>query len=153
MVEENKRLIQKYYHDMWNAWNFSVAEEIIHEAIDFRGSLGMTTQGREGFKGYMKTIRAAFPDFHNQIEDLIAEGKKVVARLTYTGTHQGTVFNVAATGKTIRYSGMAIFQLEAGQVLRGWVLGDTLGLLQQLGAVASFSWVDHSSCPGKAIVS
>lgn len=139
MLEENKRLIQKYYNEMWNAWDFSVADEIINEAIEFRGSLGITTKGREGFKGYMKTIRAAFPDFHNEIDDLIAEGHKVVALLTYTGTHQGTLFHIAPTGKPIRYTGMAIFHLEAGQVVRGWVLGDTLGLLQQLGAAASFT--------------
>jgi steroid delta-isomerase-like uncharacterized protein len=135
-AEENKRLIQSYYEDMWNVWDFSVAERIIHEAIDFRGSIGLTVKGRDGFIGYMNTIRTAFPDFHNTIEDLIAEGDKVVAVLTYTGTHHGPLLGVAPTGKRIQYAGTAIFRIEAGQVTHGWVLGDTLGLLQQLGAVA-----------------
>jgi steroid delta-isomerase-like uncharacterized protein len=138
-VEENKRLIQKYYEIMWNDWDFSVADAIIHEDIEFRGSIGITVKGRDSFKGYMDTIRTAFPDFHNTIEELIAEDNKVVAVLTYSGTHQSTLFGVAPTGKRIQYVGTAIFRIEAGQVTRGWVLGDTLGLLQQLGAVAPFS--------------
>jgi predicted ester cyclase len=132
-------LIQKYYEDMWNVWNFTVTDEIIHEAIEFRGSIGLTVKGRSGFKGYMNTIRAAFPDFHNTIEEMIAEDDKVVAVLTYSGTHQGTLFGVAPTGKHVQYVGTAIFRIEAGLVTRGWVLGDTLGLLQQLGAVAPLS--------------
>ena len=136
LLEENKRLIGKYYENMWNGWDFSVADEIIHPDIEFRGSIGLTVKGRDGFKGYMNTIRAAFPDFHNTIEELVAEGDSVVAVLTYSGTHRGTLFGVAPTGKRIQYVGTAIFRIEAGQVTRGWVLGDTLSLLQQLGAVA-----------------
>lgn len=135
-LEANKQLIQRYYEDMWNVWNFAVADEIIHEAIDFRGSIGLTVEGRDGFKGYMRTIQAAFPDFHNTIEEMIAEEKKVVAVLTYSGTHRGTLFGVPPTGKRICYAGTAVFQIEEDQVTRGWVLGDTLGLLQQLGASA-----------------
>jgi steroid delta-isomerase-like uncharacterized protein len=135
-LEANKRLIQRYYEDMWNVWNFAVADEIIHEAIEFRGSIGLTVKGRDDFKGYMRTIQAAFPDFHNTVEELIAEEKKVVAVLTYSGTHHGTLFGVPPTGKRIQYAGTAVFQIEGDQVTRGWVLGDRLGLLQQLEAIA-----------------
>jgi steroid delta-isomerase-like uncharacterized protein len=135
-LEANKQLIQRYYEDMWNIWDFAVADEIIHEAIDFRGSIGLTVKGRDGFKGYMRTIQAAFPDFHNTIEEMIAEEKKVVAVLTYSGTHHGTLFGVPPTGKRIQYAGTAIFRIEGDQITRGWVLGDTLGLLLQLGAIA-----------------
>lgn len=133
-VEENKLLIRRYYDEMWNTWNFAVANEIINEEIVFRGSLGVTTKGRDGFKQYMNTVHAAFPDFHNSIEDLIAEGDRVVALLTYTGTHKGTLFGIEPTNKHIQYSGTAIFRIEAHQVVHGWVMGNTLGLLQQLGA-------------------
>jgi steroid delta-isomerase-like uncharacterized protein len=135
-LEANKRLIQRYYEDMWNVWNFAVADEIIHEAIEFRGSIGLTVKGRDDFKGYMRTIQAAFPDFHNTVEELIAEEKKVVAVLTYSGTHHGTLFGVPPTGERIQYAGTAVFQIEGDQVTRGWVLGDRLGLLQQLEAIA-----------------
>lgn len=83
---------------MWNRWNFAFVDELIGEAIVFRGSLGVSVQGREGFKEHMRTVRRAFPDFHNRVEELIAEDDKVVARLTYTGTHDGELFGDVCVG-------------------------------------------------------
>lgn len=137
-AEENKRLIRRYYDELWNQWKLDVAGEIIDPEIAFRGSLNRTTRGREGFKRYVRLVRAAFPDFRNTVEDLVAEGNKVVARLTYRGTHQGRLFGLAPTGKRVTYTGLALFRIAGGKIVEGWVNGDTLGLLQQLGAVAKF---------------
>ena len=133
MREENKKLVQRYYDDLWNRWDYPLIDEMISENFVFRGSIGLATRGRAEFKGYMDTIRAAFPDFLNTVEELIAEANKVAAILTYTGTHRGEIFGVAPTGRRIRYAGTAVFQIEAGQMVSGWVLGDRLGLLQELG--------------------
>lgn len=130
--EENKEIIRRYYNELWNEWKFALAEEIIAADISFRGSLAVEVRGLEGFKDYVRMVRAAFPDFHNKIEDLIAENDKVVARLTYTGTHGGELFGIAATGKKITYSGVAIFRIAAGKIVSGWVLGDTTNLMKQL---------------------
>ena len=138
MLKENKKLVQRYYDELRNHWEYSLIDEIISEAFEFRGSIGIATQGRDSFKGYMNTIRVAFPDFFNTVEDLIAEANKVVAILTYTGTHQGNIFGIAPTGRPIHYAGTALFHIEAGQILSGWVLGDRLGLLQHLGAPVPF---------------
>ena len=131
-IEANKALIGRYYHEMWNLWDFAVADELIAEAIAFRGSLGMNVRGRKDFKEYMRTVQRAFPDFHNRIEELIAEGDKVVARLTYTGTHRGQLFGIEPTGKKVTYAGIAIFRIAEHFVAEGSVLGDTRGLMQQL---------------------
>jgi predicted ester cyclase len=88
--------------------------------------------GLEDFKGYVRSVRAAFPDFHNTIQDLIAEGDRVVARLTYRGTHGGELFGIAPTGRHVVYTGIAIFRLTGGKIVDGWVLGDALGLMQQM---------------------
>ena len=101
MSEKNKAIIRRYYEDLWNPWNLEAANALISPEMEFRGSLGITVRGIEGFQGYMSTVRSAFPDFHNRVEDLVAEGDKVVARLTYTGTHQGEMFGLAPTGRTI----------------------------------------------------
>src|SRR5262249_39446424 len=93
---------------------------------------GVSVQGRDGFRDYMRTVRRAFPDFHNQVEEIIAEGDRVVARLTYTGTHQGELFGVAATGRKVSYAGVAIFRIAGAAIAEGWVLGDLHGLIQQL---------------------
>jgi steroid delta-isomerase-like uncharacterized protein len=133
-AEANKKLIRRYYEEMWNLWNFAVADELLAPEIEFRGSLGVATKGRDAFRGYMRLVRNSFPDFHNKIDQLVAEGDTVVARLTYRGTHRGEVFGLAPTGKEIMYSGAAIFRIAEGKIAEGWVLGDRLGLLQQLGA-------------------
>jgi steroid delta-isomerase-like uncharacterized protein len=129
---ENKSLVRQYYEEMWNRWDFTLADELIAETVAFRGSLGVTVQGREGFQDYMRAVRRAFPDFHNRIEELLAEGDQVVARLTYTGTHQGELFGIGPTGRRVIYAGVAIFRVAGGRIVEGWVLGDVHGLVQQL---------------------
>ncbi len=132
VVERNKQLIRRYYEEMWNPWNFSAADDILTDAIVFRGSLGVETKGREAFRKYMKLVRATFPDFHNTIQELVAEGDTVVARLTYHGTHRGEMFGIAGSQKKITYAGTAIFKIADGRVAEGWVLGDRLSLLEQI---------------------
>ena len=80
----------------------------------------------------MRTVRQAFPDFRNQIEELIGEGDKVVARLTYTGTHEGLLFGIAPTSKRVRYVGVALFRISGSCIDEGWILGDRQGLIEQL---------------------
>ncbi len=133
--EAHKAIIRRYYEDLWNRWDLVIADELIAADIAFRGSLGVTVRGLEGFKRYVAMVRAAFPDFHNAVEDLIAEGDKVGARLTYRGTHAGELFGVFPTGRQVMYSGIAIFRIAGGKIVDGWVHGDTLSLMQQLGAI------------------
>ena len=58
----NEAVIERFYHELWNRWDMTVADEIISDGVRFRGSLGSTLEGRENFKGYVETMRAAFPD-------------------------------------------------------------------------------------------
>lgn len=133
---DNKRLVQTFYTVTWNTWDEATARRILHPELEFRGSIGLAVRGHDGFLGYMSVIRTAFPDFHNRIDELVAEDDKVVARLTYTGTHQGTLFDTAATGRDIAYAGAAFFRFEDGLIRNVWVLGDQLSLLRQIGAIA-----------------
>jgi len=114
-VEENKSLVRRYYDEMWNRWNLSLADDLIGEGLAFRGSLGVSVQGREAFKDYMRAVHQAFPDFHNRIEELVAEDDKVVARLTYTGTHRGELFGIGPTGERL-----TAFPGADGSALRRW---------------------------------
>src|SRR5438067_8819293 len=111
-----KALVRRYYGALWNRWDFALADELIAEDIAFRGSLGVSVRGREAFREYMDSVRRAFPDFHNRVEELIAEGDRVVARLTYTGTHRGELFGVAPQGRRVSYAGVAIFRVADGRV-------------------------------------
>ena len=71
-------------------------------------------------------------DFHNEIISTITEGHQTFVRLSYTGTHQGEVFELAATGKRFEYSGAAVFTFSRDLISDVWVLGDIYGLIQQL---------------------
>ena len=137
MSEKNKDIIRRYYEDLWNPWNLEAANELISPEMEFLGSLGITVRGIEGFQHYVSTVHSAFPDFHNQLVDLVAEGDKVVARLTYTGTHQGEIFGLAPTGMAITYPGIAVFRISGDKIARGWVMGDRWGLFQQLSGPVS----------------
>ena len=136
MSQQNTKLIERFYHDMWNQFDKSVFSELLTEDLEFRGSLGQHKRGYSEFGEYIDFIQRAFPDFHNHIEEIISEGNRSFARLTYTGTHQGELFDVAPTGRRIEYAGAAVFSFRSGRVASVWVLGDIYGLLQQLGARA-----------------
>jgi steroid delta-isomerase-like uncharacterized protein len=132
-VEENKAIIRRYYEELWNQGNLALADELVAPDIAFRGSLSTRSRGIDAFKAYVRMVKNAFPDFHNVIEDLIAEGDKVVARLTHQGTHRGDVlFGSAPTGMQVSFPGIAIFRLEKGKIVDGWVIGDVLVLMRQL---------------------
>jgi predicted ester cyclase len=124
-IEKNKSIIRRYYDELWNSWNLELADELISAEVSFRGSLGIVVQGRASFCDYVRF-------FHNAIEELVAEGDKVVGRLSYTGTHLGELFGIPATGRQVTYPGVAIFRITDGRIVEGWVLGDTRGMMQQL---------------------
>ena len=132
MLDENKNVILRYYADLWNRWDDALVAEIISPDIQFRGSLGVTVSGRNGFREYVARVRAAFPDFHNHVDELLAEGDGVAASLTYSGTHQGELYGAAPTHKRVEYGGIAFFRIFEGQITSGLVYGDTIGLMRQI---------------------
>src|SRR5919204_87348 len=90
---------------------------------------------RAGMKQMMPAFFTALPDLHYTVEDLIAEGDKVVCRLTWRATHQGEYMGVPATGKVVTRTAIIISRFAGGKVVEDWVNEDDLGLMQQLGAI------------------
>ena len=131
-VDTNRGLVETFFNVMWNTWSEETMRDILTADIDFRGSIGLQVNGHEEFLGYMQTIRDAFPDFHNHIEEIIATDDRAVARLTYSGTHRGPLFDRPATGRRIEYAGVAMFTMDGGRISKVWVLGDLWGLMKQL---------------------
>lgn len=131
-LRRHKALVGRFYDELWNRWDYGVIDQILAPDVAFHGSLGVSRTGHAGFLEYAEMVRAAFPDFHNTVEDLIAEGDKLAACLTYTGTHRGEMFGIPPTGRAIRYIGTAIFVFRDGLIAHAWVLGDRLALLNQL---------------------
>jgi predicted ester cyclase len=129
----DRRLVERFYSDLWNDWNIDVADEILTADFRFRGSLGKQLTGREEFRGYVEMIRSAFPDWHNRIDELIECGDTVAARLTWTGTHRGRLGDVEATRARIRYVGAAFFRFRGEKISEAWIVGDTQEFWRALG--------------------
>jgi predicted ester cyclase len=134
VVEGISERVRRFYDELWNQWRFDLVGELLAPELEFRGSLGATMRGHDGFIEYATCVRDGFPDFHNQIDELIVEESRAAARLTYTGTHEGEIFPGAREGVRIQYSGAAFFSFDRStRITRAWVLGDLLSLLRQLG--------------------
>jgi steroid delta-isomerase-like uncharacterized protein len=125
-------LVKRFYIHAWNLWDDAAVAGLLDERFVFRGSLGDEVSGRDGFRAYRDKIRAAFPDFRNEILDLVTEGDRAAARLRYTGHHRGEILGIPATGILVTYHGAAFFRARDGRLAEAWVLGDVDGLRRQL---------------------
>ena len=92
-------------------------------------------RGLEQVKQGIIRLRAAFPDLHYTVEDMIAEGEKVVIRFIGRGTHRGEFRGVSATAKEMTYTGIMILRFVEGKVVDYWAVSDALGIFQQLGVM------------------
>ena len=90
---------------------------------------------RDGFKQFVAMYRVAFPDVHITIEDILAEGDRVMTRWSATGTHKGELLGIAPTEKKVTVTGMSENRISGGKVVEQWNEFDDLGMLQQIGAM------------------
>jgi steroid delta-isomerase-like uncharacterized protein len=131
--ESNEALARRFYLELWNEWNLTVADEILAADLRFRGTLGSSAVGIDSFKAYFEFARDAFPDLHAQIDELIVAGDAVIARLTWSATHAGETFGIPATGRRWSYVGVGIFRLKSGRIQDAWVVGDTQEFWRAIG--------------------
>jgi predicted ester cyclase len=131
--QQNEAVVRRFYGELWNRWRLDVADEIVSEGLRFRGSLGSTLTGRAELRRYIETVRAAFPDWDNRIDEMLAVGDRVVTRMTWSGTHKGRLGDLEPTGAAVEYVGAAFFRLSAGVIDEAWVVGDTQELWRALG--------------------
>jgi steroid delta-isomerase-like uncharacterized protein len=132
-TEDNKALVSYYIDEVWNKQNLAVIDDLIVEG--YVQHIPGVPPGRAGVKQFFTLIRQAFPDARMTIEDLIAEGDRVVWRWTIRGTHTGTFRGIPPTNKPILITGMSILRVENGRFVESWGEQDNLGLMQQLGAI------------------
>jgi steroid delta-isomerase-like uncharacterized protein len=138
-ASQNEAVVRRFYDELWNDWNLAVADEILAPDLCFRGSLGASSVGIDGFKDYFEQARTVFPDLRAQVDELIVAGDVVVARLTWSATHAGEIFGVPSTGRRWSYVGVGIFHLDAGQIRGAWIVGDTQELWRALGVAPPLS--------------
>lgn len=139
MAEDLKDLMRKFVDEVWNQGKLDVVDQLVAQGCvthDPAAPGGVLT-GPDGVKQLASMYRNAFPDTRFEINDLIAEGDKVAARLSASGTHKGALMGIAPTGKRVSITGQAITQFRDGKQVESWSSYDQLGMLQQLGVVPS----------------
>jgi len=131
--EENKVTVRMFYDEVLNRRNLGVIDKVTAENyVDHTAAPGLPP-GREGEKLWFQMLHAAFPDGQTTIDDIIAEGDKVVVRGTMTGTHSAEFMGIPATGKEVKISGIDITRFENGLSAEHWGQWDVAGLMVQLG--------------------
>jgi predicted ester cyclase len=124
-AEENKAVVRREQEELWNhTGDLDAAEELY------------ATGQAEAAKQVAARFRQGFPDVISTIEDLIAEGDKVVARWRSRATHRGEYMGIAPTGNEVEFTGISFYRIEGGKIAQSWNIEDQLGLMRQIGAVA-----------------
>lgn len=136
-AEQNKTIARRVVEEWYNQGNSAVADELYaSDYIHHDPALPLELQrGLTAYKQVIGMFRAAFPDFYMTLDDVIAEGDKVVGRWTFRGTHQGELMGIPATGKQVTLTGIAISRIADDKVVEGWVNFDAMGMMQQLGVI------------------
>lgn len=131
-VEENKAVGRRLLEG-FNTGNVEIADKLVDtNFVNHNPDYGVTPD-REGLKQYVNIMLTAFPDATVTIDDEIAEGDKVVARTTITGTHKGEIMGIPPTGKQVSIPSILIIRYAEGKAMERWALSDRLSLMQQLG--------------------
>ena len=129
-LEENKSVVRGFI-EAYNERKLDLIDNFVApDYIDHSNNVG-----REGLKQLFSMGLNAFPDWHEAIEDIIAEGDKVWVRLAYTGTHKGEFMGLSPTGKKIRSKAVDIYRIVNGKLAEYWNVTDNVNIFKQVGAV------------------
>ncbi|HWV48390.1 MAG TPA: ester cyclase [Microbacterium sp.] len=134
-MNENAQLFRQYIEGFMQGGDETVAERLVDENVLTHDGLPGQEPGLNGVKQTFRALRTAFPDLAPQLQDLIAEGDKVVARFVVTGTHTGDFLGMPPTGRAFSYDEITIVRFRDGKIVEHWAEMDSLGMMQQLGAL------------------
>jgi steroid delta-isomerase-like uncharacterized protein len=133
--EENKLFIQRFVEETINRKNLDAIHELVAENFVEHVPFPGQGPGREGLRYAIGVFLSAFPDIQWILDEQLAEGAKVVSQFTWTGTHCGEFLGIPPTGKRVKVWGVVMDVVRGGTLSESRIIMDTLGLLQQLGAI------------------
>ena len=126
--QRNKVIVRGYLYEIINKGNWNAWDTYFPKRVSFNGR----RLDRDGFQQLVGAFRNAYPDFRVTIEEQIAEGDKVMTRLTCRGTQMGEDEGMPATRREVTYTGIAIDRVRDGKVIEMWYTSDVWGRIQQL---------------------
>ena len=136
-IEENKAVVRRFFEELLSRDDIAVADELLSPGFRFYFAGSPDPMNLESYKEFLVARRAAFPDRCFVVEDMIAEGDKVSVRFTMRGTHKGEFRGIAPSGKEVTMTGIDTIRLSDGKMVEDRVEVDQLGMMRQLGVIAS----------------
>jgi steroid delta-isomerase-like uncharacterized protein len=134
VTEDSKALMWRITEEIWNNGRLELIDELIAEdLIDHVELPGLEGSGRARYRASIEKMRAAFPDYRNPLDFVIAEDAFAVSYGRSTGTHRGEFYGIPPTGRTIDVPTFGILRFENGQAVERWGFADNLVMMQQLG--------------------
>lgn len=134
----NKAAFRRFMDGM-NTNDAEIISKTIDEFVEpeavIRTPVPLDVTGAQALKVVFATLHRAYPDLHVAVEDVIAEGDKVVGRNVVTGTHRGEYMGMPPTGKSVTYNEIFIFRFVNGRIAETWGVVDVLSQMRQLGMV------------------
>lgn len=137
-MDANKDVIRQFTDELWHKHNLDIIDKVFHEDAIIHSPFNIK-QGRITMRDAADKWLESFPDLEIEINDLISEEDKVVARWRARGTHTGSFFDTTPTHKEVTFSGVTTFEFKAGRVAEYWALVDMNAILAQLGDYAHMS--------------
>ncbi|HEY2053978.1 MAG TPA: ester cyclase [Solirubrobacterales bacterium] len=135
-LEERNKATVRHFEQLAGGGDAQQVERAIDELVApdvvMRTPLPLKSTGAAAMKEVFGHLNTAFPDLHIEIDDLIAEGDKVVSRNTVTGTHRGEFMGLAATGRKVSYDEIFVFRFADGRVVETRGVVDMVSLMRQL---------------------
>lgn len=130
-TDRNKQAIRNLYETIINERKLDQLNTVISDEFTSDG----LAPGVEGYRQTVTSLVEGFPDIKFTIEDLLADGNKVIVRWSWKGSHTGSFRGIPASNKTINNDAIVIYEFKDGKAIRSWLQGDRLGVLQQMGIV------------------
>ncbi len=133
-TEDNKAFVLSFYDEVINRKNLDVIDELVSEDfVDHTAFPGLPATGPESTRAVFTMFHAAFPDLQIAVDEMIAEGDKLVSRATVSGTHQGEFMGIPPTNKRFEVLDITIVEIHDGKLTAHWGLTDETAMMQQLG--------------------
>lgn len=139
-MDDPKRLINRFVEELWNERRLDVADAIFaKDCVTHQLRSGVSAdaapRGPQAIKEHVVSWTASFPDLHFSIEQVLAEGDRVVMQLLMEGTHQGVWLGIPGSGKKMQIRMFTVHRVGQGKIVEDRVLVDSFGVFQQLGVV------------------
>ena len=132
-TEQNKAVYRRFIQEVFNEGRLDALDTLLSPSYVLRDAPPGTPPGPQAVADVVRMFRAAFPDLAITIDELVAEGDTVCARATTRGTHRGTIFGLAPTGRPLAMTGLTMVRIQDGRLVESWVRNDVAGLMRQLG--------------------